>query len=90
MEGALQAAAHAAVGVRPEGQRRGLEACRVMPLEEFGHQVGGGMLVQVGRQVGHADALVPVTLAAPQRLRRGRIKVGCVNAAALVLQSRGV
>ena len=67
-KGFLQALAHAVLAVGAERDGDGVEAGAVVALEALGHQVGGGVVVEVGRQVGHTDAVMVVALTRPQRL----------------------
>ena len=56
---AFSAAAHGALVVWSKGQADDLEARAVVALEQLGHEMGRRMAVEVGRQIGKPNALVP-------------------------------
>ena len=87
VEGAPEALLHRVAGFGPDRERPELEASAVVRLEHVGHQVGGGVVVQVGRDIGQAQA--------PRRQRRGAggrqrrapgVLVACVGLGAAPLQ----
>ena len=54
--------AHRAAVVAAEGNPRHLESRAVMAFDQAGDQFGGGMLMEIRRQIGDADAVMGVTL----------------------------
>src|ERR1700761_8427974 len=61
-----QALAHGTVVVGTKGEGRDLETRSVVTLEQFHHQLGGGMGMEIRRQIGEADAVMAVGLTIPQ------------------------
>ncbi len=56
LAGGAHAAADVGVVVAAVRVQEGLEAARVAALQQFRHQHRGGVVIEVGRQVAHADA----------------------------------
>ena len=55
-----RAVAHTGAG--PGGD---LEAAAIMTFEQFHHQPGGGMLVEIGRQIGQPDLVMAIAFSIP-------------------------
>jgi hypothetical protein len=67
LETLRQAPAIGVAGIAAEGQRRDLETRPVMSLEQPGHQMRGGVVVEIGGKIGEADTTVPIPPALPER-----------------------
>src|SRR5580698_5318172 len=71
IERLLQPGTHGALVVAAKGECRNLKPRSVMMFDEPGNQFGGGVLAEIARQVGDADALPAIGLDRPKR-RNGR------------------
>src|SRR6266852_5039031 len=67
IERAPQAAAHFTAFVQAMGYPNRLETCAVMMLEHTRHQNTDRVRAQIGREIGDANPIVVIDLAAPQR-----------------------
>src|SRR5262245_41692880 len=70
VEAPLQPRPHRAVGVGPIGKSLDLEPTAVVALEQTSHEMGRRMIVEIGREIGEANALPPPAEA--NKRRRGR------------------
>ena len=59
-----------------EGKGEDLETGAIVLLEQFRHEVGGGVVVEVGGKITEADALMLIALAFVQGMSRRGIFVG--------------
>jgi hypothetical protein len=72
LERRLKAPPRRRIVILSERQRGDLETRFVVLLEQAGRQVSGRVLVEVGRKIGDAKAVVGIDLALPER-RKGRL-----------------
>jgi hypothetical protein len=66
----FDAPAHLVRSVRPIRDGECLETLPVMPLDRFHQQMRDRMRAKIRRQICHADSVVPILLAVPDRRRR--------------------
>ena len=85
---AFDAAADLGVASGVERNGRRLEPRFVVLLEQAGGQISDGVLAQVGRKVGDADAIVRIDLAVPDWTRRRQIGDGELGAEQLIGRRR--
>jgi len=71
VEGPRDPRAHLAFACRPQREAADLEPGPVVDLDQLGDEERNRMILEIGREVGEADLVVTVALAAPDRpLRR--------------------
>ena len=94
IEGPDQPRPHGAAIIPAEGNGGDFKTRPVMALDQAGDQFGGGMLVEIRRQIGDADAVMVVALAGPKRRvglcgRRSATKVALQRAGASPSSQKG-
>ncbi len=89
LAGAFDSAAHARILLRTERYRGHFKARSVVLLEQAGHEICRRVVMQIGREIGNANALVRIGFTAPQRRMGRRILVRDMALGARQLIGRG-
>ena len=55
---------------------KNLKSGTIMPLEQFRHEVGGGVNMEISREVPNTDSFMVIRLSSPKRLFRRRLLQG--------------